>query len=99
MEANIEKAAEVMRTLGSPHRLAILCMLAERDRSVSELYRSMGVRQSLVSQHLARLREMGIVEAQREANRAFYRLTDDTVRDLVVLLSSRYPGADRDAAC
>ena len=95
---NVDTAAEWLRAIGSPHRLMILCLLAERERTVTELRRRMGVRQSLVSQHLARLRELEIVEAQRQANRAIYRLTDKASCDLITLLDRPFGGGERGAA-
>jgi len=95
---DVEGASELLRLIGSPHRLTILCLLAERERTVTELRRIMDVRQSLVSQHLARLREHHIVEAQREANRAYYRLTDDAARDVIGVLARHFRGGERGAA-
>ncbi len=95
---DVESASELLRLIGSPHRLTILCLLAERERTVTELRRIMGVRQSLVSQHLARLREHDIVQAQREANRAYYRLTDDAARDVIAVLARHFRGGERGAA-
>jgi DNA-binding transcriptional ArsR family regulator len=95
---DVEGASELLRLIGSPHRLTILCLLAERERTVSELRRIMDVRQSLVSQHLARLRESDIVEAQREANRAYYRLTDTAARDVIAVLAKHFRGGERGVA-
>lgn len=95
---DIAGASELLRLIGSPYRLAIVCLLAERERTVSELRRILGVRQSLVSQHLARLRDHSVVEAQREANRAYYRLTDDAARDVIAVLARHFRGGERGAA-
>jgi len=87
---NAEDAAELLRVIGSPHRLTILCLLLERAHTVNELCEALQIRQSLVSQHLARLRACGLVQAQREANRSHYHLTDEAALDVITVLARRY---------
>ena len=65
LEQSAERAAELMKTLGSKTRLLILCRLHEGEKSVTELQDSLGIGQSALSQHLAYLREKQIVTTRR----------------------------------
>lgn len=81
-----ELTAGVCRSLNDPKRLMLLYALSDRPRSVSELCELLGVAQSNVSQHLAVLRDSGLVESARDANRVFYTLSDRRVLDAIDLL-------------
>ncbi len=70
-------AADLLKLLGNEHRLLILCALsARREMSVGELVGQSGISQSALSQHLARLREDGIVAFRRDAQMVYYRIAD-----------------------
>lgn len=71
--------AEVLRTLASPRRLAILHHLADGPRAVGELATAVRASQPNVSQHLAVLRAAGLVEAERDGREVRYRLADPDV--------------------
>ena len=71
--------AEVLKTLASPRRLAILHSLADGPRGVGELAIKVGATQPNVSQHLAVLRTAGLVEAERDGREVSYRLSDPDV--------------------
>jgi ArsR family transcriptional regulator len=81
-----ELTASMCRALNDPKRLLILYAVAERSRSVSELGELLGVSQSNASQHLAVLRDSGVVEAARDANRVIYSLRDKRVVRAIDLL-------------
>lgn len=81
-----ELTAGVCRALNDPKRLMLLYALADRALSVSELCDLLGVSQSNVSQHLAVLRDRGLVETTRDANRVIYTLRDRRVLDAIDLL-------------
>ena len=70
----------------NPRRLMILCRLAEGEASVGDLQRFVGLSQSALSQHLARLRGAGMVATRREAQTIYYRLADADTRALMVAL-------------
>ena len=93
-------AKELLKAISGPYRLIILCMLLEGEKNVSEICDALGVRQSLVSQHMALLRHMGIVSHERRGHFVYYSITDETTRDIVSALHKRYCGLeqDRDAA-
>ena len=69
-----ETAARLMKALSNPHRLMVLCHLAERERSVGELGALVGLGQSALSQHLARLRADGLVKTRRDRQTIHYSL-------------------------
>lgn len=85
------QAAALLRALANEQRLLILCHLsAARELSVSALGDRMNLSQSALSQHLARLREDGIVTFRREAQTLFYRISDDKAARVLGLLHDLY---------
>lgn len=76
MEANAPAAASFLKALAHEGRLTILCHLTEGERSVTELERLLGARQSAVSQQLARLRLEGLVDNRRDGKVIYYRISD-----------------------
>lgn len=81
-----ELTAGVCRALNDPKRLMLLYALADGALSVGELCDLLDVSQSNVSQHLAVLRDRGLVETTRDANRVIYTLRDRRVLDAIDLL-------------
>ena len=71
--------AEVLRALSNPHRLEIVHLLAEGPCEVSRLAQTMGISQPNVSQHLAVMRTIGIVDAERDGREVRYRLSDPEI--------------------
>ncbi|WP_082640457.1 ArsR/SmtB family transcription factor [Aureimonas sp. N4] len=89
------RAAEFLKRLGNPGRMAIVARLREGEMTVAEMETELGLRQPSLSQQLADLRAGGIVEARREAKSVRYRLTDDRAKkvvDLCDLLFGPAPG-------
>jgi DNA-binding transcriptional ArsR family regulator len=74
MRQHAEHAAELLRTIGNEQRLLILCRLVEGEASVGELQQVLALSQSALSQHLARLRDAGLVATRREAQSIRYSL-------------------------
>lgn len=72
-------AADLLRLLANAHRLEILCALREGEVSVGQLISRVGLAQSALSQHLARLRADGAVATRREGQTIFYRIADAEV--------------------
>ncbi|WP_374380870.1 ArsR/SmtB family transcription factor [Dongia sp.] len=91
------KVSELMKSLGNPKRLLILCQLAEAERSVTELARLTGMKEPAVSQQLALLRKDGIVSARRDGQNVLYALDRDDVRRLIEFLYVTYcaPACDQ----
>jgi ArsR family transcriptional regulator, virulence genes transcriptional regulator len=78
--ANASQAATFLRELANERRLMILCQLLEqRELSVMELADRVGLSQSALSQHLARLRESGLVRVRRHGSTVYYSVADKSV--------------------
>ena len=90
MGQHAEEAAQLLRTLANPHRLLVLCTLAEGERSVGELNELIQLSQSALSQHLAVLREQGLVETRREAQTIYYGLARGPAVTVINALHSIY---------
>lgn len=71
--------AEICKTLADPKRLMILHELREGEKSVGQLYASLGVTQANVSQHLAILRERGVVTTRRDGATVYYSLANPKI--------------------
>jgi DNA-binding transcriptional ArsR family regulator len=86
MRGAAEQAAELLRSIGSTHRLMILCLLMDGAKTVTEICEAVGARQSLVSQHLTRLRLDGLVRAERQGHFVHYSMTDTPAKEIVATL-------------
>ncbi len=86
MQENAARASGVMKLLSHPHRLMILCQLNQGEMSVGELADEIGINQSPLSQHLARMRHEGVVTSRREAQTVFYSIAEKDVGAIVALL-------------
>lgn len=83
LKANAGMMAQRMKLLSHPERLLMLCRMDEGEVSVTELVTLSGLSQSAVSQHLAQLREQGIVAIRAEAQTRWYSLADPIVRGII----------------
>ena len=92
MAEHAADAAGLMKALGNESRLMILCMLADRERSVGELNETIPLSQSALSQQLARLRQQGIVSTRRESQTIFYSLAEGPAEKVIHLLHETYCG-------
>jgi len=91
LEQRAAEAAQLLKLLANQNRLMILCRLvAEREMPVGELADAIGLSQSALSQHLAKMREEGLVATRREAQTVFYRIADRDVRRVLTLLKNIY---------
>lgn len=79
VEHNIERAACLLKALSNERRLAIACALYRGEKSVRSLGEIVGLGQSALSQHLARLREEGLVTTRRDAQSVYYSLANENV--------------------
>ena len=82
---NIREASAAMQAMAHPLRLKILCLVGSQELSVLEIVEAVGTTQSNISQHLAVLRQHGILEARKEANKVFYRVPDKRILRMVAL--------------
>jgi len=78
--------ARKLSMIANPTRLLVLCHLAEGEAPVGELQRMTGTSQSALSQHLARLRDAGIVTTRREGQLINYRIADEETAELIEAL-------------
>jgi DNA-binding transcriptional ArsR family regulator len=85
------EAASLLKLLANERRLLILCRLAVAgEMSVSDLAAAVGLSQSALSQHLAKMREDGLVGTRRAAQTIFYRIADKKVARILALLKRIY---------
>ena len=95
MEAKAAEAARLLRLLSHEKRLLVLCHLAGAgELNVGEMVNAVGLSQSALSQHLALLREDGLVATRREAQTIYYRLADPKAGRVLELLREMYCPAD-----
>ena len=90
LSAKAADASRLLSALANEHRLAILCRLVEGERSVGALVKDVGLTQSALSQHLARLRADGIVATRRHAQTIYYRLASNAAADVMATLADIY---------
>ena len=86
-EASAGRAAKLLKALGNERRLMILCQLVDGERSVGQLQPAVGLSQSALSQHLAVLREEGVVATRREGLTVWYRIDDPAAVRVVSTLA------------
>lgn len=83
LKANASAMAARLKMMSHPERLLMLCRMDEGEVSVGELVELTGLSQSSVSQHLALLREEGVVSIRGEAQVRYYRLSDPIVSGII----------------
>jgi len=82
----LRTAARLLKTMSNPSRLLVLCELLDGEKSVGELEQATALRQSALSQHLAKLRGQGLVATRRQSQNIFYSLADTDVDQIIGLL-------------
>lgn len=90
MRESARRASELLKALGNENRLLILCNLASGEKSVGELQQAIGLRQSALSQHLARLRHDGLVQTRRASQTIYYSLEGEEAARVIEVLYSLY---------
>lgn len=86
LKRDAHEMAGYLKLLANAERLLMLCQMNEREVSVGELTEISGLSQSAVSQHLARLRERGIVSLRAEAQTRYYCLSDPKMQRIIAAL-------------
>lgn len=84
------QAAAFLRSLGNEHRLQILCRLVSGELHVGALHESFDLSPSAFSQHLAVLRQQGLVECRKEAQTVYYRIKDPDTMKFMQLLQAKF---------
>jgi ArsR family transcriptional regulator, virulence genes transcriptional regulator len=90
LEESAGRAAALLRLLGNEKRLMVLCQLADGELSVGALQARIGLSQSALSQHLAMLREQGVVATRRESQTIHYRIADPAALRVIQTLAELF---------
>ncbi len=91
-EADIHHASRALKAMAHPLRLKIMCILGSTDEfSVQDIVEMVGTSQSNISQHLSILRDKGILDSRKDANKVYYRISQKKILHLMM--------ATREAFC
>ncbi len=85
-DEDIDRASRSIKAMSHPLRLKILCTLGDNEVSVQDIVDQVGTSQSNISQHLAILRDKGILTSRKDANRVFYRVGDNRTLKLICMM-------------
>jgi len=86
MRKNAESSAAFLKLLANPTRLLVLCNLIEGERCVGDLEKDLDISQSALSQHLSKMRDEGIVKANRQGQHIFYSISDSNAIEVLNVL-------------
>lgn len=84
------KASAFLKAISHEARLMILCILAEGEKSVTEIETILGLQQAVVSQQLARLRQENVVETRRDGRQIYYSIANQDVKGIINALYSMF---------
>lgn len=90
LEASASRASKLLNAIANERRLLILCQIVDREMSVGEIQEVVGISQSALSQHLAVLREQGLVATRRESQTIYYRLASPEAQRIIETLADIY---------
>lgn len=90
MHNSAADVSDLLKLLGHPDRLMVLCQLKFGEQSVGELSKNLDIKQSPLSQHLARMRHEGVVTARRDAQTMYYSIADPKVAQVISVLYELY---------
>lgn len=94
-EEDIHQAARSLKAMAHPLRLKILCILGSAEEvSVQDIVDQVGTSQSNISQHLSILREKGILNSRKDANKVYYRINDPRIVRLIETLREAFCSAE-----
>ncbi|WIM05191.1 MAG: metalloregulator ArsR/SmtB family transcription factor [Candidatus Nitricoxidivorans perseverans] len=89
----IETAARALKAISHPLRLKILCVVSGEEVCVQDIVDAVGTSQSNISQHLGILRDKGVLQTRKDANRVYYRVADQRTLQLIVMMREIFCGA------
>lgn len=92
-EEDIERASRSLKAMSHPLRLKILCTLGDAEVSVQGIVENVGTSQSNISQHLAILRDKGILASRKDANKVYYRVGDARTLRLIGMMQEVFCSA------
>lgn len=87
---NAHEAAALLKAMGNPNRLMILCSLLDQEMSVNELNTLIPLSQSSLSQHLAALRKAELVCTRRQSQTIYYRIQGDAALTIILTLKQLF---------
>ncbi|MGQ0527733.1 MAG: ArsR/SmtB family transcription factor [Alphaproteobacteria bacterium] len=90
IEDKVSVAVNLLKALSNERRLMIVCALYKGEKNVGELEEIVGLSQSALSQHLARLRRDGLVETRRAAQTIYYKLSNNATEQVLRCLYDIY---------
>lgn len=93
-DEDIERASRSIKAMSHPLRLKILCALGDQEVSVQDIVSLVGTSQSNISQHLAILRDKGILTSRKDANRVYYRVEDSRTLRLIGMMREVFCSED-----
>ena len=93
-DEDIDRASRSLKAMSHPLRLKILCTLGDKEISVQDIVDQVGTSQSNISQHLAILRDKGILDSRKDANRVFYRVGDARTLRLIDMMREVFCSTD-----
>jgi ArsR family transcriptional regulator len=91
-DEHIEQASRALKAMSHPLRLKILCVLGDKEVSVQDIVEHVGTSQSNISQHLAILRDKGVLRTRKDANRVYYRVGDTRTLQLIGMMRDVFCG-------
>jgi ArsR family transcriptional regulator len=91
-DEHIEQASRALKAMSHPLRLKILCVLGDKEVSVQDIVENVGTSQSNISQHLAILRDKGVLRTRKDANRVYYRVGDTRTLLLIGMMRDVFCG-------
>ncbi|MBT3520817.1 MAG: winged helix-turn-helix transcriptional regulator [Gammaproteobacteria bacterium] len=83
---DIDRASRSIKAMSHPLRLKILCILGDSEFSVQDIVDTVGTSQSNISQHLGILKDKGVLATRKEANKVFYRVSDERTLKLLEMM-------------
>lgn len=89
-EHEIGQTARRIKAVSHPLRLAMVCLLAQGEQSVNDIYAILGTTQPNISQHLSELRGQGLLKSRKDANRVYYTIADQRLSDIIGMLQEIY---------
>lgn len=92
-----ESAAQFLKLIANTNRLLILCTLEDGAANVGQLEQKLGVSQPALSQHLARMRQEGVLATKRQGQHIFYSIKDQKIKKLLPVLTDLFDRSQQSA--
>ncbi|ARD38976.1 helix-turn-helix transcriptional regulator [Edwardsiella ictaluri] len=91
LQVSADRASALLKAMGHPQRLLILCILLGQPRAgAGELARAVGLTASATSQHLARMRAEGLIASEREGTHVLYMIQNPAIAQIIATLKTHY---------